>query len=224
MNRATRRLYGAACGSWSCGTCAPVKRSQVIRRMHLGLETPDAHTAARRPRFLTLTTDPGESFEIAAARIGQRFETLRRSIARETGDRMEYLTVAERGSHGQRRLHLHTVYRGPYLPQARWSTLAERAGLGRIVDVRAVRSGELASYAAKTLGSYLTKGAAEVWPRHFRRVRASRGWSPAWVVYKPAGTGDWIRLGMEPAFDARAWIGDLADRLRSTGQPAAPPG
>lgn len=222
MNRQTRRLYGAACGSWGCGTCAPIKRAQVIRRVRLGLETEDARTAARRPRLLTLTTDPRESMPVAASLLGARFERLRRRAERATGERIEFLAVAERGRRGRRRLHLHVIYRGGYLHQREWSRMAEAVGLGYIVDVRQVRADELAAYASKSLAGYLTKAADEVWPRHFRRVRASRGWAPTWVVYRPVGTGEWVRLGIEPGFDPVGWVRGLAADRESAG--SAPPG
>lgn len=205
MNRATRRYYGAACGSWRCGMCAPVKRRQAMRRVRLGLGE------RGRSRLLTLTSPPGERFAESAAASSRRFEHLRLIHLRATGHRLEYLAIAERGTRGERRYHLHALVRGgPYVDQARWSQWAERAGLGRVVDIRAVRDGELAAYATKSLAGYLTKSATDAdWPRHARRMRVSRGWAPSWVVYKPRDPGAWAVVGFD-----REWVpGDFIDRL-----------
>lgn len=205
MNRETRREYGAACGSWACAKCAPVKRSQVIRRLRLGLEM------AGRARFLTLSNPALETFEVSTAAATARFAELRRIYHRATGADLQYLGVAERGTKGQRRFHLHFVIRGgPYVPQARWSIWAVRAGFGAVVDIRQVKSQDVASYAAKSLGGYLTKSAGVVWPRHFRRIRVSRRWAPAWVVYKPRTAGEWAYLGMEREETPAEWVRRLA--------------
>jgi len=208
MNRTTRRYYGAACGAWKCGLCAPVKKAQVVRRMHLGL-------AHGRAKFLTLTSRPGETFEECCARATARFELLRLIVQRETGHKLAYLGVAERGTHRGRRFHLHFVIRGPWVHQARWSAWAERAGFGRVVDIRAVAGGDVTGYVAKALAGYMTKAANdEAWPRHFRRIRVSRNWSPDWIAYRPATAGEWLYMGMEPAFDPTGWVAGLASQRR----------
>lgn len=220
MNRETRREYGAACGSWGCGICAPVKRSQVIRRLHLGLTGPGARDPRTRPRFLTLTCPPHETDGTSCAQLGRRWQALRQIVERETGGRVEFLGVVERGQRRRKRVHLHLVIRAPWIRQADWSRWAVRAGFGPVVDIREVKTHQIASYAAKTLGGYLTKAAGERWPPHFRRVRASRGWAPDWIVYRPTQAGQWVRLGVLPEWTPT----DFIERLSGTPDAAlAPP-
>ena len=76
------------------------------------------------------------------------------------------------------------LFRGPYLTQAAWSRLAVDAGFGRIVFIERASDTKVAGYVTKGLPGYVTKDLADpvAFPRHFRRVRFSRGWAPGWVV------------------------------------------
>jgi hypothetical protein len=76
------------------------------------------------------------------------------------------------------------LFRGPYLTQAVWSRLAVEAGFGEIVWIERASKERLAGYVTKALPGYVTKGLADrtPFPRHYRRVRFSRGWAPAWIV------------------------------------------
>jgi hypothetical protein len=82
-----------------------------------------------------------------------------------------------------------------FLTQRAWSRLAADAGFGRIVYIKGASGAKVASYVTKALPGYVTKdlGDPVAFPRHFRRVRFSRGWAPDWVVRQGAGdqTGTW---------------------------------
>jgi hypothetical protein len=180
-NRATRRYLGVRCGRYSCEVCANVNRRRFVRRVLLGL-SPFA-TFSDRPRFLTLTMPPGVEGGAAWSTVGYRFEKLRQRIKVRFGVKLEYAGVVESTAAGVP--HLHVVFRGPWVAQREWSVMAQASGFGRVVDIRAVTSGGVASYAGKSLGNYLSKSLAHRYPSHFRRVRFSRGWSPEWVRRPP---------------------------------------
>jgi hypothetical protein len=94
-----------------------------------------------------------------------------------------------------------------------WSQLAVGSGFGPVVDIRAVRGGELGGYVTKTLGGYVTKAVGDRYPVGVRRVRFSHQWSPEWVLSArradPRGeTSEWVRIS--PQDDA--WSGYIAYR------------
>lgn len=86
-----------------------------------------------------------------------------------------YFRVVEETRAG--RPHFHLLLSCPaYLPQRRLSQLATRVGLGRIVDIRAIRSrGSMARYAAKC-ASYAAKSEGTFVPRGFRFFARSKEW------------------------------------------------
>ena len=173
------------CGSWRCAMCCVRRRRQVMRRLGMGLE------GAANPKFLTLTSPAGDTPEASLRLLSARFEKLRR-LVRRRGWRGEFefggvVELTKRGI-----AHLHVLFRGPWLPQATWSRLAVEAGFGEIVWVERASKGKLAGYVTKALAGtdgralpgYVTKALVNPssFPRHFRRVRFSRGWAPGWVV------------------------------------------
>ena len=148
-----------------------------MRRLAMGLE------GAEHPRFLTLTSPAGDTPEASLRLLSARFEKLRR-LVRQYGHRGEFefggvVELTRRGI-----AHFHVLLRGPYLTQAAWSRLAAEAGFGRVVWIEAASADKLTGYVTKALPAYVTKGLREPepFPRHFRRVRFSRGWAPGWVV------------------------------------------
>jgi hypothetical protein len=63
------------------------------------------------------------------------------------------------------------------------------AGFGEVVWIERASKGKLTGYVTKALAggavpAYVTKTLAKpsAFPRHYRRVRFSRGWAPGWVV------------------------------------------
>jgi hypothetical protein len=224
VNRESRRYWAVPCGRWACRVCGPRKRRRFMRRVLVGLEGTDAPAAGvgrvRPPRFLTLTSRPEDSRSWALDHLTERFEALRRLVARR-GGRMEYVGVPELTRAGMP--HLHIVFRGPWLAQREWSALAVEAGFGSIVDVRRVRSGDVARYAAKGLGGYLSKSVeAAVWPRHFRRVRFSRGWAPGWIVRPRPERGAWeLASASDPGF-VSWWVERFCTPRGGQGPPRPP--
>ena len=151
-----------------------------MRRLAMGLE------GARHPRFLTLTSPAGDSPASSMRLLSSRFEKLRR-LVRRTGyqGEFEYGGVVELTQRGI--AHFHVLFRGPFLTQRAWSRLAVEAGFGRIVFIERASDTNVAGYVTKALPGYVTKDLADAvaFPRHFRRVRFSRGWAPGWAVSQP---------------------------------------
>jgi len=146
---------------------------------------------AKHPRFLTLTSPAGDSPEASLRLLSRRFEKLRR-LVRSGGYRGEFefggvVELTKRGI-----AHFHVLFRGPYLTQAAWSRLAVDAGFGPVVWVERATTDRLAGYVTKALPGYVTKdlGDSAPFPRHYRRVRFSRGWAPAWVVRREELSAD----------------------------------
>jgi hypothetical protein len=184
-----------------------------MRRLAMGLE------GAEHPKFLTLTSPAGDSPEASLRLLSRRFEKLRR-LVRQTGYRgeFEYGGVVELTKRGI--AHFHVLFRGPFLTQPAWSRLAADAGFGRIVYIKRASDTNVASYVTKALPGYVTKDLADpvAFPRHFRRVRFSRGWAPEWVVRLVApgdesGTWELVRPGtsLMSAYLRVSTLGNRAD-------------
>lgn len=134
-------VFPLRCRSWSCPTCAPRRRKQLIRIAKTGSPT----------RFITLTVNPewGEGAE----HRGQNLAKAWRDIVREyrriyPGREAEYLVVLELTKRGEP--HLHILWRGGFMPQ-KWLSGQMRQRIGApVVDVRSVRGEkEVAQYVAK---------------------------------------------------------------------------
>ena len=195
-----------------------------MRRLAMGLE------GAAHARFLTLTSAAGDSPDASMRLLSRRFEKLRR-LVRRSGYRgeFEYGGVVELTKRGV--AHFHVLFRGPYLTQAAWSRLAVEAGFGRIVWIELASTHGLAGYVTKALPGYVTKdlGESAAFPRHYRRVRFSRGWAPEWVVRRQEPSAEptpWelVRAGtsLMSAYLRVATLGNRADpdgwALEDTGR------
>ncbi len=202
-NTSTGELIGVWCKSWYCDICAPRRLRQARRHIGLGLEE-DA--GAERPKFLTLTSRPGEMPHVSTSLLTDRFANLRRHLQRSfRGVTIDYAGVPERTQAGA--LHHHVILRGvPYMPQAVWSRLAERFGFGRIVWITAV-VGErgMTKYLTKSLGGYMTKDLSRHrWPPGFHRLRFSQGWALGWVsrgrrpIPAERQEDSWVFLRVDP--------------------------
>ncbi len=218
VNRSTGEILGLWCKSWYCDSCAPRRLRQARRRIGLGLEE-DAR--AERPKFLTLTSRPGEMPHESTSLLTDRYANLRRHLKRcFPGASLEYAGVPERTRAGA--LHFHVILRGvPFMPQVVWSRLAERFGFGRIVWITAV-VGErgMTSYLTKSLGGYMTKDLGRHrWPPGFHRLRFSQGWALGWVSrarrVRPADSqGDsWLFLRV----DSPPRVAVMSDELSRAG-------
>ena len=161
----TGAMWPASCKSIRCLVCGPREASKRAYRA----------AAARPERFVTLTQLP-ESFQEARAAEKRLLKALRRR-----GYKVEWCISHERTRSGLR--HAHALQRGDPIPQRELSALAERAGMGRVCDIRRIRTPGAASYALKealTVVGYATKGTARL-DEHLelnggRMYRVTRGY------------------------------------------------
>lgn len=135
--------------------------------------------------MITLTGLP-----IVRAEAASAWQALRQDMRRQ-GLAFEYARFLEAGElHGA--LHWHFAQKGDYIPQTWLSSHAEKAGLGRVVDIRATYGAGPAWYMTK----YITKGQVQT-PEHWRKVSFSRAWprvvprerSLDWVLVRPPPEG-----------------------------------
>lgn len=150
------------CKSWDCYCCAHWMRMNLVEELdRLVEERPELR------RFLTLTVDPSAVPEQKEQHryLTERFNALRTEL-NDRYDGLSYVWVREEGEAGNPHLHL-IVDR--YLPQAELSALAERVGLGEVVDIRRVNARNMAKYLTK----YLTKGSMAHLPKGCRRYGSS---------------------------------------------------
>lgn len=129
------------CRSWSCPTCAPRRRSALIRQGRQG--SPN--------RFITLTVNPdwGESPEHRGQNLARAWRDSVREYRRKWPNReAQYMVVLELTKRGEP--HLHILWRGGWVDQ-KWLSQQMRDRIGApVVDVRSVKGeGEVARYVAK---------------------------------------------------------------------------
>jgi len=140
--RHARVLY---CKSWSCPTCRPKRRSQLL-----------AKCASGKPnRFITLTVNPseGESPEQRLRSLARAWRVCVQRLRRRYGQNsIDYLAIVEKTKHGEP--HLHILARCPYIPHAYLSGIMRELINAPIVDIRLIKSQRNAIlYVAK----YVTK-------------------------------------------------------------------
>jgi len=141
-----RPLY---CRSWTCPTCQPKRRAQLLRKAGSGRPT----------KFITLTSNPtrGDSPRTRLRMLAHAWRTCIKRVRRlHPSSTLQYLAVVEATKRGEP--HLHILYRGPAIAQStlsRW--MADLTG-SPIVDIRAIRNPrEAIRYVAK----YITKKPAQ---------------------------------------------------------------
>lgn len=155
----------------------------------------DLAALAKPERFVTLSA--------AGTDVRGAYEALRRlsRLLRKRGYAWEYLAVPERHQNGT--YHLHLLQKGSFVPQAELSQLAERAGMGRVVWIRAIRDqGDGLASSAKYLVKYMTKD-PEKHPRNVNRYAQSQGFWPGgrkafesrWTRAAAAGEWKMVHLG-----------------------------
>jgi hypothetical protein len=119
-------------------------------------------------RFLTLTVDSRApaSKEEQHGYITDRWNALRTEL-RDRYENLSYLWVRHEGDERDRP-HLHLLV-DRFLPQSELSQLADRVGLGRVVDIRRVDARNAAHY----ISAYLGRGALSFLPDGARRYGSS---------------------------------------------------
>lgn len=200
----TKKAYEIPCGSWTCSFCGWQKQKVAEYMVLSGML--DAHKRGEKVRFLTLTEDPQKPMKVAD--LSAAWNRLRTNL-KDLDKLEEYAAVVEATSRG--RPHLHVVFTGDYVPQRQLSKLAEKAGFGRVADIRLVdfdpnqqEEMKAASYIAKELSGYMSKSksaaAGQLVAKRRRPVRASRGWYPGGMARAKRELLQtvWARTGFEP--------------------------
>jgi len=174
-NEETGETAPFRCDSWDCECCGHRLRMSLIEEIErITEERPEMR------RFLTLTVDDSgpETKAEQHKHITERFNALRTELRDRYPD-LSYLWVRHEGDERDRP-HLHLLV-DRYLPQAELSMLAERVGLGKVVDIRRVDARNAAHY----ISAYLGRGALSFLPDGARRYGSS-----ADVDLDPRDTGD----------------------------------
>ena len=185
------------CKSWSCYCCAHHMRMNLIEELERLIgERPELR------RLLTLTLDPSTApadQDEQHRYLTERFNALRTEL-NDRYDGLSYVWIREEGESGNPHLHL-LVDR--YMAQSELSEMAERVGLGHVVDIRRVN----ARNAAKYLTKYLTKGSMADLPKGIRRYGSS------------ADLDLDVRGGGGDERDWRLMMDDYEIRRRETNEP-----
>jgi len=144
--RHVRVLY---CRCWTCDTCAPRRKSQLMAQAASGLPT----------RFLTLTVNPtvgrnpNQRLQLLAHAWRILVMRLRRRYPQAP---IEYLAIVEATERGEP--HLHILLRSPYIPQAWLSSAMSEVLNSPIVDIRAIKNQRQVLY---YIAKYITKKPAQ---------------------------------------------------------------
>ena len=200
------------CGSWDCECCGHRLRMSLIEEIERITE--------ERPgmrRFLTLTVDrrAPATKEEQHEYITDRWNALRTEL-RDRYEDLSYLWVRHEGDERDRP-HLHLLV-DRYLPQAELSELAERVGLGSVVDIRRVDARNAAHY----ISAYLGRGALSHLPDGARRYGSS-----ADVDLDPRNSGDdsseaWDLMAYDDIADG--WVSASPGDFRRSEDRPPPPG
>jgi len=203
------------CGSWDCECCGHRLRMSLIEEIErITSERPEMR------RFLTLTVDARApvSKERKHEYITDRWNALRTEL-RDRYPNLSYLWVRHEGDERDRP-HLHLLV-DRYLPQAELSKLADRVGLGRVVDIRRVDARNAAHY----ISAYLGRGALSFLPSGSRRYGSS-----ADVDLDPRNPGgddgdaleeQWHLVAYDEIVDG--WVSACTGDFRRDAERAPPP-
>lgn len=122
--------------------------------------------------FITVTArgGKGRTRERSIEAFREAWPKLRKRVKYHGGE-FEYILVPEQHKNGV--VHFHLLATNT-LSQRNWKDYAYQAGLGYMAKVKAVGdAGRGAYYVSKYLGKEF---AGVVWPKGYRRARASKGW------------------------------------------------
>lgn len=200
------------CDQWDCACCGHRMKMNLLESIDRVLED--------RPelsRLLTLTVDPSRvgSREVAHREIGEAWNRLRNYLQASYGD-FSFIWVKEEQESGFP--HIHALV-SRYLPQSDVSEAWSRAGMGEVVDIRAVNARKAGHYIAK----YLAKDAMAWMPSGTHRYGSS---SDIELDVRGGSDGDgdspWILLAYDDIVGG--WVRAMAgDFIRDSGDSGKPP-
>lgn len=169
-NHAEKRAvyFRPRCKSWLCPYCAVINMHQWSARAYHGAKI--LAEAGQAVYFLTLTSSPKLDASGTLEVFPSAWPALRKR-AQYSAPGGEYLLIPERHQDG--RLHIHALVTWN-LGERWYKDNAAACGLGYMAKLIAVTEPEIAAW---YLTKYLSKSLGGLaWPKHFRRVRTSKGW------------------------------------------------
>jgi len=158
----------ANCDMWACSECSARLRERWIMRAKIGVQI---YVNDGLPvDFVTITShEKLKTFEATEKVWRSAWNRLYKAIKRRA-ETFEYFCVPEKHKDG--RMHVHLLWTAGV--SQRWvKDNARERGLGYQALVRKV---DHPYRAALYVGKYVGKDLGTDVPRHFRRVRVSRGW------------------------------------------------
>lgn len=159
------------CKSWNCPECGVSKARMGAIKARKGFE-------GDHVRFATLTMGSKDSIQKQLVDIKKAWNRLRTTLTRN-GHKLKYCWVLE-ACPSSGRPHLHVLL-DRYINVRRLSNLAQRAGFGKIVDIRSCDGKGVFNYVTK----YLSKGIGSAYTASLlrkiggRRISFSRGFMQA---------------------------------------------
>jgi len=196
----------ACCNHWDCPRCKWTLAAYHMHRMAEGTEI----LMADGPMYFWTITCRGRDLDMLTADDNyyewtNRLLSACRYQADKKDGRWEYVQVTERQQRGAAHSHIITTFcpsdakpsiddKGRDVLLSPWFIKRNvSAGLGNQCSISAVRS---AAGAASYIAGYLQKHLdADVWPKHWKRIRYSRGWPDAGHIItwgtKLSSPADW---------------------------------
>jgi len=174
----TAIFFQPTCKLWSCPSCG---RSNARRWVATGINGTETLLAdGVELDFVTLTPHEklsiAQSFFVYPLAWPKLYRRYKRAVS--PLDPKAYIAVPERQPRSGKH-HCHLIISGG-LSQKWWKDNARQCGLGYQCKVKKVTTAAVGSYIAKYLGKTLTEG----WPKHKRRINASRQWPIAFMPDK----------------------------------------
>jgi hypothetical protein len=214
----TGEMLKIGCGSWYCRDCGPRRRADYIA---------SAHRIPKRFRTLKFITTTAPALppcceftcDGTCARcikdFNHRHESLWQSLGRDSGARtVAHISANEFGPRTDH-LHKHSLVDCDYIDQLELSARAERYGLGRVSDIRAVKS---RTQCARYLAPYMVKGQrSPKTPRSARMFQRSRGLRPP----REPGDQQWIIELITRSVMRRTEYGQRVDEMLESARRSA---
>jgi len=162
-------IFRPRCKQWSCPTCAEINKALWMIRAYKGAKT--LMQAGIDFYFLTLTSHEKLTASQSLYVWPRAWAKLRDKMKYENGGVFSYLMIPEHHESGK--IHVHAI-ESAGLGESWIKTAARTSGLGYMDEEDKLRT---PTGAAHYVTKYLTKSiGVAIWPRGFRRIRASRDW------------------------------------------------
>lgn len=145
------------CRSWTCQTCAPIRKTELIAKILSG--------RPRREITLTSRRDDSQTATQAAEALSRALTLLTKRVRREYGqDSFEFIAIMEATKLGWP--HYHLAQHGKFIP---WQFLSDT--MGELINSPRVRITELKDqkHAARYFAKYIGKG-----PERFGELKRYR--------------------------------------------------